>query len=213
MIYVRADIPSKMLSKHNLPEDIEAVFIGLNFRKCKWVLCGTCGTSSQNHNYFSDNVDKCLDVYSTYERVKLASDFNAQVDEKLFDTFLYQHKLTSINRNFLCYKNPNNPSCIDHILTNSPKSFFKTETVFTGPSDLHKLVLSVFKLHFSEAKAKEILYRSFRDFKENNFNQDLQNRLSAQSVKEYTPFEKIFLRCLKHAPLKKKLFVQIMHPI
>ena len=31
MIYVRDDIPSKMLTKHNHPEDIEAVFIELNF--------------------------------------------------------------------------------------------------------------------------------------------------------------------------------------
>ena len=196
-IYVRDDIPSKMLTKHNFPENIEAAFIELNFRKCKWLLCATYRAPSQNHNYFFDNTDKCLDMYSTYERVILASDL------KSFDTFLYQHELTSINRNPTCYKNPNNPSCIDHILTNSPKSFFKTETVFTGLSDFHKLVLSVFKLHFSKAKAKEISYKNFRDFKENNFNWDLQNRLSAQSVDEYAPFEKIFIDVLnKHAPLK-----------
>ena len=57
-------------------------------------------------------------------RVVLASDLNAQVGEKTFDTFLYQHELTSMDRNPTCYKNQNNPSCIDHILTNSPKSFF-----------------------------------------------------------------------------------------
>ena len=107
-------------------------------------------------------------MYSTYERVALAGDFNAQVGEKQFDTILYQHELTSINRNPTCYKNPNNPSCIDHILTNSPKSFFKTETVFTGLSEV-----------LSKAKTKEIPYRNFRDFKEGNFNRDLQNRLSA----------------------------------
>ena len=130
-------------------------------------------------------------MYSTYERAALAGDFNAQVGEKSFDTFL-NHELTSINRYPTCCKNPNNPSCIDHILTNSPKSFFKTEAVFTGPSDFHKLVLSVFELHFSKAKAKEISYRNFRDFKQDNFNRDLQNRLSAESVEEYAPFEKVF---------------------
>ena len=140
-------------------------------------------------------------MYSTYGRVALAGNFNAQVGEKSFDTFLYPHEFTSINRNPTRYKNPNNPSCIDHILTNSPKCCFKRETVFTGLSDFHKLVLSVFKLHFSKAKAKEISYKDFRAFKENNFNQDLQNRLSAQSVEEYAPFEKVFLDVLnKHAP-------------
>ena len=184
IIYVQDDIPSKMLTKHNFPENIEAAFIELNFRKCKWLLCATYRAPSQNHNYFFDNIDKCLDMYSTYERVILASDL------KSFDTFLYQHELTSINRNPTCYKNPNNPSGI-----------LKTETIFTRLSDFHKLVLSVFKLHFSKAKAKEISYRDFRAFKENNFNRDLQNRLSAQSVEEYAPFEKVFLDVLnKHAP-------------
>ena len=93
-------------------------------------------------------------MLATYKRVALAGDFNTHVGENSFDAFLYQYNLTSINRYPMCYKNPNNPSCKDHILTNSPKSFFKTETVFTGLSDFHKLVLSVFKLHFSKAKAK-----------------------------------------------------------
>ena len=55
-------------------------------------------------------------------------------------------------------------------------------------------------------KAREVSYRDFRDFKENNFNWDLQNRLSAQSVEQYTPFEKVFLDVLnKDAPLSKKV--------
>ena len=197
MIYVREDITIKILTQHNLPEDIKAVFTELNLRKCKWLLCATYCAPSQNHNYFFGNIDKGLDVYSTYER-----DFNAQVGEKSFDTFLYQHEPSSINRYPMNQKNPNNPSCIDHILTNSQKRFYKTEIVFTGLSDFHKLVLSVFKLHFSKAQANETLYRNFRDFKEDNFNRDRQ----AESVEEYAPYEKIFFNVLnKHAPFKKKV--------
>ena len=107
-------------------------------------------------------------MLATYKRVALAGDFNTHVGENSFDAFLYQYNLTSINRYPTCYKNPNNPSCKGHILTNSPKSFFKTET-FYRISDFHKLVLSVLKLQFSKAKAKEISYRNFIDFKEYNF--------------------------------------------
>ena len=32
----------------------------------------------------------------------LAGDFNTEVDECLFDTFLYQHELTFINKNPTC---------------------------------------------------------------------------------------------------------------
>ena len=40
IIHVREDIPSKILTKHVLPIDIGALFIELNFRKCKWLLRG-----------------------------------------------------------------------------------------------------------------------------------------------------------------------------
>ena len=144
-------------------------------------------------------------MLANFYEFSLAGDFNAHVGENSFDTILYQYNLTSINRYHTCYKNPNNPSCKGHILTNSPKSFFKTET-FYRISDFHKLVLSVLKLQFSKAKAKEISYRNFRDFKENNFNLDLQNRFSAEPIEEYAPFEKVFLDVLNsHAPLKKKV--------
>ena len=68
------------------------------------------------------------------------------------------------------------------------------------------MVLSVLKLQFSKAKAKEISYRNFRDFKEDNFNLDLQNRFSAEPIEEYAPFEKVFLDVLnRHALLKKNV--------
>ena len=35
MIYVRDDIPSKLLKKHFFPNDIEGLFVQLNFRKFK----------------------------------------------------------------------------------------------------------------------------------------------------------------------------------
>ena len=38
IIYMREDIPSKILTKHVLPTDIEALFIEFNFRKCKWLV-------------------------------------------------------------------------------------------------------------------------------------------------------------------------------
>ena len=38
MIYIRDDIPSKLLLKHVFPDDIEGSFVELNFRKSKWLL-------------------------------------------------------------------------------------------------------------------------------------------------------------------------------
>ena len=80
--------------------------------------------------------------------------------------YLWKGWLTYIYRNSTCYENPNNPSCIDHILTKWSKEFFKNRTVFTGLSDFDKLILSVFKLNFSKAKTKEISYKDFKRFRE-----------------------------------------------
>ena len=38
MIYVREDIPSKILNKHKFPSDIEGLFVEINLRKTKWLL-------------------------------------------------------------------------------------------------------------------------------------------------------------------------------
>ena len=67
IIYVRADIPSKISEKHKLPHDIDGIFIELNFRKVKWLLFETYHHPSQNDQYYFEALDKVLDCYSSYE--------------------------------------------------------------------------------------------------------------------------------------------------
>ena len=90
ILSVREDITSKILTKHKFPGDIEALFDETNFRKYKWLLCELYLPPSQSDQYFFDCLDKALDVYSTYEKVLITGDFNAQEREKCLDTFLYQ---------------------------------------------------------------------------------------------------------------------------
>ena len=142
IIYVREGIPNRMLTKHNFPDNIEGFFIELNFRKCKWLSGRMYHPPSQPDQYFFNTSDKALYIYiyiySNYENVLLIGDFNAQIEETHLDTFLYQHKLENINKEPTYYKNSENPSCIDFILSNRRKSFVKMNTVFKGSSDFHK---------------------------------------------------------------------------
>ena len=41
LIYIREDIPSKQLSKHNFAKDIEGIFVEIDLRKTKWLLFGS----------------------------------------------------------------------------------------------------------------------------------------------------------------------------
>ena len=69
--YVREDIPSKILNKHLFSNDIEGIFVEINFRKSKWLLCGTYQPPSQSDHYYFDSTDKALDVYCQYEIIML----------------------------------------------------------------------------------------------------------------------------------------------
>ena len=131
----------------------------------------------------------------------ITGDFNAQEREKCLDTLLYQHELKSHKKKATCYKNPNKPSSIDFTLTNSPRSFFNTETYFTGLSDCHKLVLSVFKTTFSITGPKEMMYRDYKNFDQDVFSQELYTSLSSETVHDFISFEE---NCANHAPYVTK---------
>ena len=60
--YVREDIPSKILNKHLFSNDIEGIFVEINFRKSKWLLCGTYQPPSQSDHYYFDSTDKTFIV-------------------------------------------------------------------------------------------------------------------------------------------------------
>ena len=67
-------------------------------------------------------------------------------------------------------------------------------------------MLSVSKTTFSKSKPKEIIYRNFKKFNEEDFNQELRGRLSTELVDNYSSFENVFIDVLKrHAPTKKKV--------
>ena len=69
-------------------------------------------------------------------------------------------------------------------------------TIFTGLSDFHKLVLSSFKTTF----------KNLKNFSKENFNHELKTNLGERCVKNYASSENVFLDILnKHAPFKKKL--------
>ena len=82
MIFIRGTVSSKILEKHIFPNDVESIFVELNFRKCKWLLCGTYHPPSQSDEYLFNNLDKALDTCSRYNKVLLMGDFNTQTSEQ-----------------------------------------------------------------------------------------------------------------------------------
>ena len=119
-------------------------------------------------------LDKALDCYSSYDRIVLIGDFNSEDQETCMETFLYQHNLTNIVKEGICFKNSSKPSTIGLFLTNNSSYFQNTKTFFTGLSDFHKLVTTTLKISIPKSKALQINYRNYKHFSNDSFNEDLK---------------------------------------
>ena len=77
-----------------------------------------------------------------------------------------------------CYKNPMNPSCIDLILTKSPK-YYRNSIVFEiRLSDFHKMVVTIIKPSHHKLERKIVNCRQYKDFSNNSFREVLINEFS-----------------------------------
>ena len=121
--------------------------------------------------------------------------------------FCNVYNLSNLVKEPTCFKNPDNPSCIDLFLTNRPKCFQSTMTMETGISDFHKMVITVLKLFYEKQKPKIIHYRNYKTFNANLFKEELNNELLNIDINnaELVEFTSTVLSVLdKHAPIKRK---------
>ena len=210
IIYVKESIPSKELNKHTFTKPIEGLFVEINLRKTKLLLFGSYRSEHTVHGvcakeYFHQ-VSLALDNYTTYDKIMLAGDFNIEDTNIILDNFLYEHSMKNIVKDDTCFKNIDNPSCIDLYLTNTPQSFQNTTTIATGLSDFHKMVVTVMKTVCPKNDPKIIYYRDYKKFELPAFRGELRNKLKESKVVGYANFETIFLQILdKHAPIKQKV--------
>ena len=124
MLYVKEHIPCRMLSKFAFQKEIEAFAIEINLRKVQWLL-----VCSYNPNFCNLNtIDKAMEFYSKkYDKILIAGHFNAQVSDIMLDSFCSIWNVKGLGKEPTCFKNPNNPSCIDVFLNNTIRSFQETQ--------------------------------------------------------------------------------------
>ena len=127
---------------------------------------------------------------------------------RIVDTSFSILNLKSLGKKPKCFKNPNNPSCIDLFLTNAIRSFQYTKVFETGSSDFHKLVVTVFKSTFRKSPQKIITYRNYKNFLNDLLRDDLNSLLRKENMTleftSLTSFTEIFETLNKHALIKEK---------
>lgn len=63
-----------------------------------------------------------------------------------------------------CFKKPENPSCVDLVLTNPSNRFQSTCVNETGSTDFHKMAIAAVKASFKKLKPKYLIYRKKKSF-------------------------------------------------
>ena len=207
IIYVREDIPCKILTARKLPHN-EGMFIELVINKSKWILIGGYNPHKDNTSYFLRHISKMVDAnIRKYEKFLLIEDFNADIKDHAMSEFCEMYNLKNLINEPTCYKNPNNPSSIDVILTNRKRSFESSMAIETGLSDHHKMIITILKSNYKKRVPLLVNYRSYKKFDENLLRSELANTLENLIGENmgYDEFINVFMKTINlHAPMKKE---------
>ena len=145
--------------------NIEHIFVEINLRSKKWLISGSYNPNVSHIQNHTVNLSKNLDFYSSkYENFIVIGDFNAEMTNNYLEEFCASYNLTNLIKQPTCFKNPDNTTLIDPILTNHPKSFHSSSVYETGLLDFNKLIITVLKTFYIKHKPKIIQYRGFNHF-------------------------------------------------
>ena len=90
--------------------------------------------------------------------------------------FCDKYDLKSLVKEPTCYKNPENPSCIDLILTDNPKYFQSTCVVETGLSDFHRMTVTIMKTTFNKFQPR-LTHCRYKRFQNDWYRDKLTSKL------------------------------------
>ena len=163
MIFVREDIPSKLLAVEYFPT--EGFYVEINLRKKKWLLCCSYNPKKGNIRAHLECMNKSLALHLLkYEHLLVLGGFNVCIEDSSMSEFCDTYNLKRLIRERTCYKNPENRSCIDLILTNRPCCFQNSCAFETGLPDFHRITVTVMKMHFQKLQPRVIKYRDYKHF-------------------------------------------------
>ena len=136
----------------------------------------------------------------------LIGDLNAELTEGPVSDFCETYNLKHLIKDKTCFKNPTKPTCIDLIITNSPKCFQDSVVIETGLSDFHKMSATVMKMYYTKQKLSIVHYRKFKNFCNDSYiKKDFELLLSKLCNQQNVPFkilkESVNITLDKHAPL------------
>ena len=94
ILYVREDIPSKLVNSSCTNHDIEYFLLELNLRKQKWLLICSYNPHKTRIKGYLECISKEIDSHSSkYDNFLLLGDFNSKPTEEAMKHFALQHHI------------------------------------------------------------------------------------------------------------------------
>ena len=121
-------------------------------------------------------------VVDKYENIILADNLNTNLldsksDPNNFFSFLRDmYDLANLVKGPICYKSLKD-TLLHVLLTNKPNSIQKTIVCKAGLNDWHMLIATTLRSTFIKLSRKTVKYRSYKNFNETTFLQELDEKL------------------------------------
>ena len=150
-------------------------------------------------------------IYLKHDNLLILGDLNSELKDSCFNDISNVNNGKSLNKEPNCFRNPNNPSCIDLFLTNRPRYFQNTSTIEKVISDFHKLVVTVLKMFYKKQKPKIIQYRNHKTLSEQLFRIELDKELAKIDLNndELVEFHNEFLSVFNKYALVKYKYTRV----
>ena len=130
LLYVRDDIPSRLLTDYKIKDNVELFFVEVHIRKKKWLLSCSYNPHKSNISNHLHHLNKGLDVYlKSYDNILIMGDFNSEFSENCLNSFCNVNSLKTLSRGPNCFKKPSNPSCIETCFLQIDNKVFNKHTL------------------------------------------------------------------------------------
>ena len=88
LLYVRDDIPSRLLTDYKIKDNLELPFVEVNIRKKKWLLSCSHNPHKSNISNHLHHLNQGLDVcLKSYDNILIMGDFNSEVSKSCLNGF------------------------------------------------------------------------------------------------------------------------------
>ena len=226
MMYFRSDLGQQRRSDLEISEcqsgRVEIMAVELILNGEKWLFCSVYKQPKVKDEHIIDILCKIIDK-CTAEGLKtiLVGDLNIDVSKSqhcLLNVFDVQG-VKNIVKQPTCFKNVNNPSIIDLVISNVSTRLKDVTCIETGLSDFHSMVCFATKMAVKQRKTKTVTYRCYKKFNDDKYMQDLSfvpfhiADIFDDINDEYWVYETLLKDVInEHAPLKTRRIKHNMIP-